>query len=356
MAHLLMGIIKNRHGTYYAQRKVPERLQEAVAHVRKTGKPRQTFLKKSLGTKSAVQANIRAIPVYLEFNQILEEAAKLAAPLPVRHTITHHEITLIADFVYASELSDHEKWRVGGRELLRKQYDWLLRNSEHPVGPPALDFDTLPAYGISQEQLDVYRAELTEGLADYRRALALANTSAVQDQVELALSTFGINLAPVSPSRPALGMAVLQSYVKALHAIEQRNAGVPIDVPPLPMPGQYTATSAAGGTLANALEGWSKERKRPPGTVKEYGRAVAMFTQLHGSLRVAAITRSNARAFREALQLVPRSRKGALLKAPLPELEEYGRKHTQAPKIATGTVNKNLGAVQTLAVWRITTG
>ncbi len=30
---LLMGISKNRHGTYYAVKKVPERLQEAVARV-----------------------------------------------------------------------------------------------------------------------------------------------------------------------------------------------------------------------------------------------------------------------------------------------------------------------------------
>lgn len=29
----LMGLIRDRHGTYYAQRKVPERLQEAVARV-----------------------------------------------------------------------------------------------------------------------------------------------------------------------------------------------------------------------------------------------------------------------------------------------------------------------------------
>jgi hypothetical protein len=31
----LMGLIKDRHGTYYAQKKVPERLQAAVARNRK---------------------------------------------------------------------------------------------------------------------------------------------------------------------------------------------------------------------------------------------------------------------------------------------------------------------------------
>ena len=49
---VLMGLIKDRHGTYYAQRRVPERLQEAVALVLNSGRPRQVFLKKSLWTKS----------------------------------------------------------------------------------------------------------------------------------------------------------------------------------------------------------------------------------------------------------------------------------------------------------------
>jgi seryl-tRNA(Sec) selenium transferase len=47
----LMGLIKDRHGTYYARHKVPERLQEAVARILDNGKARQVWLKKSLGTK-----------------------------------------------------------------------------------------------------------------------------------------------------------------------------------------------------------------------------------------------------------------------------------------------------------------
>lgn len=47
----LMGLMKDRHGTYYARVKVPERLQEAVARQQDRGKERQIFIKKSLGTK-----------------------------------------------------------------------------------------------------------------------------------------------------------------------------------------------------------------------------------------------------------------------------------------------------------------
>jgi integrase len=48
---------------------------------------------------------------------------------------------------------------------------------------------------------------------------------------------------------------------------------------------------------------------------------------------------------------VPRERTGKLLKASLPELAEYGRKHPQVRKISAATVNKLLGGVQTVAVW-----
>lgn len=39
----LMGLIKDRHGTFYAKRKVPERLQEAVARVLNSDCERQVF-------------------------------------------------------------------------------------------------------------------------------------------------------------------------------------------------------------------------------------------------------------------------------------------------------------------------
>src|SRR5215510_12178493 len=56
----LMGVIKDRHGTYYARKKVPKGLEEAVARVLANGKQRQSWLKRSLGTKSLHEANIRA--------------------------------------------------------------------------------------------------------------------------------------------------------------------------------------------------------------------------------------------------------------------------------------------------------
>ena len=106
-----------------------------------------------------------------------------------------------------------------------------------------------------------------------------------------------------------------------------------------------------GGTLRDAFDGWNKERARPAGTVHEYKRAVDMFIQLHGDLPVASIKKSHARLYREALQEVPQRRTGALLKASLPELAAWGRKDPEVPKVSPGTINKQLGAVQAVAVW-----
>lgn len=79
----LMGLIRDRHGTYYAQRKVPERLQEAVARVLNSAKSKQVFLKKSLGTKVLKEANVAATHVLADFNRTLASAESLLKERPV---------------------------------------------------------------------------------------------------------------------------------------------------------------------------------------------------------------------------------------------------------------------------------
>jgi hypothetical protein len=74
----LMGLIKDRHGTWCAQQSVPNRLQVAVARVLGNGKPKQVYLKRSLGTKELRAANIRAKPVLAGFDRIIRDAAAMA--------------------------------------------------------------------------------------------------------------------------------------------------------------------------------------------------------------------------------------------------------------------------------------
>jgi hypothetical protein len=97
----LMGLIKDRHGTYHAQRKVPERLRAAVARVLDQGKERQSFLKKSLGTKDLKAANIRALPVLAWFNRVIRDATAIAAQAPapsaMRSTLNPAEIARMSE-------------------------------------------------------------------------------------------------------------------------------------------------------------------------------------------------------------------------------------------------------------------
>jgi hypothetical protein len=214
-----------------------------------------------------------------------------------------------------------------------------------------------PGAGLSDREL-VKRAETLEyQLATSPAALARGDITVVQEQLDGLLEDFQINLDRASAAYRKLGMAVLKAHVRALRDIEKRNDGEPIDTPaPISPPASAAAalTSAQeAGSLREAFEGWKNERERPAGTVHEYGRAVEMFIQLHGNLRLTEMRRSHARAFREALQSVPRVRTRSLLKATLPQLSEHGRANPATAKVSAGTVNKQLGAVQAIAGWAL---
>jgi len=348
-------LIKHPSGVYYAQRKVPERLQRAVPQVLKNDKERLIFLKRSLGTKDKRQANISIKPVLIDFDRIIREAEALEnSKPPTRTTLTTAEIDRMAEYVYAKALAWDERFRVGGRDQLQRDLVTLRKEAKSKGRDPNeitpfYRFEDLPKYGLSAAQLSGNRAQLVDDLAATREALALSNISAVQDEVADALDTFGIDLDPESAYYPTLGAAVLRAYVRALEDIGRRNEGHPVSAPPVPQGRLSTTSSASGATLQEALDDWKRERERPEDTVSEYTRAVEMFIQLHGNIPVADIKRSHARAYREELRLVPRTRKGALLKAGLPELSQWSREHPNAPKVSAGTVNKQLGAVQAIA-------
>lgn len=350
----LMGLIKDRHGTYCAQQKVPERLQAAVARVLGNGKSRQAHLKKSLGTKDLRQANIRAKPVLAGFDRTMAEATALMAsgaaePL-LRASLNETEITRMAEHVYATALAWDERFRFGGREEMKRAEAELRAQLEPGEGLPPFIFpyESQPPHGRSMA-LHAHEVEnLTEDLHDLRGSLALGDISAVEHHVADALKAFGIKLAPGSLSYPLLGIAVLRAYVRALQDLEKRNAGEPIETPKLPL--AILSAPAAGGTLSEALAGWERHRPRPPRTVQEFTRSIEMFIQLHGNLPVSQIKKSHTREYRETLQDMPRFRKGVQLKATLPELAAWGRTHPEAQKIVAATINKQLSALQAVMV------
>jgi hypothetical protein len=343
----LMGVIKDRHGTYYAQQRVPEPLQAAVARVLGGQKFRQVFLKKSLGTKDRKEASVRAKIIQVGFDQVLKRASNLTAPQNVqpkkRQGLNSAEIVRMAEVFFSRLLAEDEERRFGGRASVVRAVEWIRRNDEPDFVLP-YPIESVPEFGVTSEQLADSRRQHAEALTFARELLAMGDINAVEDQIALLLDDFHIELDRSSASYRELGTAVLRAYVRACEAISKRDAGEDVSTP-------HVLLSPNSGTLQEALEGWKKERERPEGTVHEYGRAVAMFVQLHGNIPLLDIKRSHARTFREALQLIPKSRKGSLLKATLPELSEYGRTHPSVQKVSPGTVNKQLGAVQAVTRW-----
>jgi hypothetical protein len=329
----LMGLIKDRHGTYYAQRKVPKHLQQAVARVLNSGKPKQVFLKKSLGTKSLREANIHAKPVLMDFDRTFERASALLVDKPLRGSLSRAEIRRITEYHFASVLAEDDLQRQSGREQFSSQERQML----------------LDRFGVNAASQDDVAIE--EVLENAQEALAESDLTHIKADVDGLLDTFCIRLDEASEDYKRLSLAVLQEQIKAYRALRRRSHGEPIDTPVLTGVKLGVPSPDEGGTLRDALEGWKKERARPAGTVQEYARAIEMFIQLHGDLPVVQLKRSHARAFREALQEVPRVRKGNLREAPLAEVVEWSRKHPQAAKVSPGTVNKQIGAVQAIAGW-----
>src|SRR6516165_150302 len=338
----LMGLIKDRHGTYYARHKVPERLQGAVARILDNGKNKQVWLKRSLGTKVLREANVRTKPVLMEFDQLLAKAEAQLKERPLRRSLSDVEIKRIADFFLASALAVDEERRIAGKgdDPLFVSVDANRAFEASPLKPGS---------GLSRPMMEAKQNDTALVLATTEDQLARGDIRLMRDDVDELLNVFQINLDPNCADYFKLARAVQVAAVKYLRAVLARQKGEPIETPAVIAPNQEGTPGS--GTLKDALAGWQKERTPSPGVLAEYERATRLFLELHGELPIAQIKRSHARSFREALQDMPRHRSGARLHMPLPELAGWGRKHPEVQKIATPTLNKLLGGVQTIALW-----
>jgi len=342
---LLMGISKDRHGTYYAIRKVPEHLQEAVARVLNNDKARQTWLKRSLGTKDAEQANRIGKPVHIEFDRTLDRARALVAERPLRASLSPVEIKRMVEYHYAKKLALHDEFVRDAPDIEAE-----FRRLEPDEGPWV---HPIPEFGLSGGQLLDLADNLPSIVREAEAALSKGDIAHIDIQLDDLLETFQINLDKKSAAYRELGLEVLRAEVRGLRAIEQRSAGEPIETPPLAVPSSAPAIAHGQSTLSSAFDGWKSARNRAPRTVQEYEYAIKLFGELHGDMPLAAIRKRQARQFREALQDVPvkQFRIGKLRTATLPELAAWGRERANAQKIGAGTINKLLGALQSVCRW-----
>lgn len=355
IVRVLMGVIKDRHGTYCARKTVPEKpkgLQAAVARELNNGKAAQKHLKRSLGTKDLREANVRAKPVLAEFDRVIAKAkARLTAAdasLTKRTSLSDTEIKRMAEFVYANALALDEGVRFTGREEKVRELAAMSRELGVEV-PLHVPINEWPEFGLPRPQYERNKAALSKTLRTMREAAAMGDISAIREHVLQAMWAFNVDVDVNGAAYIKLGTACLHSYLRALEDISKRDQGLVVETPP---PALISApASAEGETLQDALAGWKKHRARPKRTVDEFSRSVQMFVELHGNMAVVAIKKKHALDYRRALQEVPRHRTGALLKASLPVQAEWGREHPEALKITAATINKQLGAVQSVCLW-----
>jgi hypothetical protein len=343
-----MGILKSEHGVFYVRRKVPKRLQEAAAAVTGASRSRQTWLKQSLKTKDKQQAKRLAPPVLMRFDRILADAEASLADRPLRLSLDDREIERIADYFYAVQLAADEEGRQEGdsEELFQDIARQLNEAGIEHQSPYAIG--AVPAFGLSDREMDKIDQSTDLALPRAREALARGDISMLRWDVDELLKVFRINLDHNSASYRKLGNAVLKQHVRSMEAIARRQKGEPVDTPALP---EIELASPSDGGLRAAFAGWKKVKERPANTLREFEHALEWFTQLHGDHPVAKITRAHARKFREALQEVPVRRAGKLRQAALPEIIEWSKQHPSVKKISPATVNKLLGGIQALTVW-----
>jgi hypothetical protein len=142
--HSMPYLIKNPAGTWCVQRKVPEKLQAAVARILGGKKPAQVYLKKSLATKDRREATRRAPHALADIDRTLREAAALTtrpeAKAVLRSTLTDTEIKRMAEYVYAKALAWDERTRYGRDEMKRMEAEHIGLEGRPLSGPWAYPY------------------------------------------------------------------------------------------------------------------------------------------------------------------------------------------------------------------------
>jgi len=287
---VIMGVLKSKHGVYYVRKKVPDKLAEAVSAVLGSSLPRVSWLKRSLRTKDLREANIKAKPALIEFDNILARAAAFVTQMPVRAALSEHEIERLAAYHYASLLDEDEEIRreVTGSEEVHRTIAAQLRGAG-VKGTTLFATSERPAFGLSDREMIKLQETLDWVLPPAQRALARGDISFVREELDELLDAFHLNLDRSSPSYRRLGQAVLRQNVNALQAMARRQRGEVVETPRVAEPASNNST-CAGDVLSAALEGWQKAKQPSKTTDSEFAHAVRRFIELHGDLAIPSST------------------------------------------------------------------
>ena len=197
--------------------------------------------------------------------------------------------------------------------------------------------------GMENDHFEAYGDHLESEKESYRKALARRDPAIVLHETKAYLKQLGVQkVAPSAPWFREACFAVLRANVRAYDGMRARQSG---DVVPTPKPPE--AKHVVHLTMSDAFELWkagspARGAKRPSeNTVREAKHAVRRFNEMFPHRPLAELTRSDVRAFRDALARVPTRLPTDLRKLSIADvLKAKGVASLPPPHV--GTVNKSL--------------
>ena len=328
---LMSYLIRDRLGTYYFRRVIPEDLRPFMP-APWTGK---SNWKRSLGTKvptAAKKAGARLLRDCMADFEAAERIRRGEAPSwPISPSTIPPADEIVRD-VLVELLSADEVERSEGDP--RKQHQTREERAAWPDLMPV----SFGRRGMAEDYHHVYGQEVEELHGEYRKALSRSDPGIVDAECRAYHRRKSLPIEPTSEGYHEVGMAILQAHVRAYGLMLERQRGEIVATP--------APSASRGPKLSEALEAWAKgsdakgSRKPSPKTLLEAGHAVRRFTEWHGDIRLGDISRESAREFRDALARAPTRLAGDLRRLSLRELLKRDLKGFPAAHALT--INKSL--------------
>lgn len=266
---------------------------------------------RSLGTLSKRKADVQAARLKGTFGELFESARRFFKGQPEPHgegqapALTEADTRMVLDFIRADILAQDEALRSRGYGL---QFPNPLLIPTEPTQGELIS-DWRPGEGLTDDDVRFHRG-LYENLlvAPERAATARGRvTEFTLGCARQAAKALGLSIEPGSDAEQALARRAAVAVSEALGNVGDRNAGVAVATPPVPLP-----EASNGPKLSEAFATWQVDklrekgsRNRSPRSKEEATRAVRLWTEFHGDARIGAITPQGVRAFRAALCRIP---------------------------------------------------
>ncbi|QDI82171.1 site-specific integrase [Methylorubrum populi] len=305
----------------------------------------KTELIRSLQTNDRPTAERKILIYIAELHRLVDQARQLIQGGP--------RTSVSADYI-AALARDHEIHLLGTDEAIRAKgmgLDMAREDGQGPHDGLGMTVDDLCAYRMLVDELDRYTRQ---------QAAQMRPGESTTSFVNPAVEARGIVLPPDDPAWRQLELAFVRAQRSALAGIRARLDGDDVETPQKQREPTGLALSAALRLWAEA--GGAGARKPQPFSVAEAERSARRFIELHGDLPIVAITKTHARAFRDALVRLPKALPARLGQLPLPELLKQDL--SKYPRCNAQTVNKTLallsgvlaraerdGHFETLSAW-----